>query len=64
MRHTICTCEACPDPHQPMSGDCHGHDLADCPSQIVIPDPYGTGDRWYRWVDHGCKLKPGTRIAE
>ena len=37
--------------------------LADCPSQIVIPDPHGTGDHWYRWVEHGCKLKPGARNA-
>lgn len=22
-----------------------------------------TGDHWYRWVEHGCKLKPGERIA-
>ena len=29
--------------------------MADCPSQIVTPDPHGTGDHWYRWVEHGCR---------
>ena len=31
------------------------HDLADCPSPTVVIDPYCTGDRWYRWVEHGCR---------
>jgi len=63
MNYTPCHCEAFHHPHRPGGGDCHGHDLADCPSQIVIPDPHSTGDHWYRWVDHGCKFKPGTRAA-
>ena len=49
-----CTCEAYRHTHRPMSGECRGHDLADCPAKRVVVDPYGTGDRWYRWVDHGC----------
>ena len=52
---TPCNCEAYDFPHRPGGGDCHGHNLADCPSQIVVPDPHGTGDRWYRWVEHGCR---------
>ena len=51
---STCRCEAYSYPHRPMSGECHGHDVADCPDQIVVVDPYGTGDRWYRWVEHGC----------
>jgi hypothetical protein len=50
-----CNCEAYDFPHRPMSGDCHGHDLADCPSPTVVVDPYCTGDRWYLWVEHGCR---------
>ena len=52
--NTPCHCEAYRHPHRPGGGDCRGHDLADCPSQRVVVDPYATGDRWYRWVDHGC----------
>lgn len=51
---STCRCEAYRHPHRPLSGECHGHDLADCPDQIVVVDPYGTGDRWHRWADHGC----------
>ena len=52
---STCRCEAYRHPHRPGSGECHGHDLADCPDQIVVVDPHGTGDRWHRWVEHGCK---------
>ena len=58
-----CTCEAYPDPHKPMIGECYGHNMADCPHPQYVRDPHGTGDHWYRWVEHGCKLKPGARIA-
>ena len=62
MKHTPCTCEAYDFPHRPMSGDCHGHNLADCQSPKTVTDPHGTGDHWYRWVEHGCKFKPGESI--
>lgn len=55
MRREVCHCEAYKFPHRHYGGECRGHDLADCPSQIVIPDPHGTGDHWYRWIEHGCR---------
>lgn len=55
-----CTCEAYGFPHRDGSGDCYGHDLADCPAPDVVVDPYGTGDHWYRWVDHGCSKQQET----
>lgn len=55
MKYTPCTCEAWGFPHRPGSGDCHGHNMADCPYPRYVRDPYGTGDHWYRWVEHGCE---------
>lgn len=63
MKHPTCTCEAYDFPHRPMSGECYGHNLADCPSPKTVTDPYSTKDWWFEWVEHGCKLKPGARIV-
>lgn len=52
---TLCRCEAYPFPHREGGGDCYGHDLADCPRPVVTPDPYSTGDHWYREYEHGCR---------
>ena len=63
---THCTCEAYRHPHRPGGGDCCGHNLTDCPSPTVVVDPYCTGDRGYRWVEHGCRnwagIKPRSDI--
>ena len=58
-----CTCEAYRHPHRPGGGDCYGHSAEDCPVRRVVVDPHCTGDRRYRWVEHGCKLKPGARVS-
>ena len=55
MKREICKCEAYDFPHRMYGGRCYGHNLADCPAQIVEVDPYGTGDTWYREVEHGCR---------
>lgn len=47
-------CEAYDFPHRLLSGDCYGHNLADCPNQKTITDPYGTGDLNYHWIQHSC----------
>ena len=62
MKSTPCTCEAYDFPHRPMSGDCHWHNLADCPSPTVVIDPYCTGDRWLRWTEHGCRNWAGIKL--
>lgn len=49
-----CRCEKYPFPHRLYSGECRGHDLADCPSLVRTHDPYGTGDHWYAHIEHGC----------
>ena len=54
MRREVCRCEAWDFPHRLYSGECMGHNLSDCPSQIRWRDPYGTGDWWYAHVEHGC----------
>ena len=55
MKPELCKCEAYDFPHRMYGGRCYGHNLADCPAQIVEVDPYGTGDTWYREVEHGCR---------
>ena len=55
MKPESCRCEAYDFPHRMYGGKCYGHNLADCPAQIVEVDPYGTGDTWYREVEHGCR---------
>ena len=55
MKREICKCEAYDFPHRMYGGRFYGHNLADCPAQIVEVDPYGTGDTWYREVEHGCR---------
>ena len=38
-------------------GECRGHDLEFCPRHERITDPYGTGDHWYVWIEHGCEAE-------
>lgn len=47
-------CEAYQFPHRIGGGECYGHDLADCPHPERVRDPFGTGDHWFVWVEHGC----------
>ena len=61
--HKPCTCEEYKFPHRHFGGECRGHSIEFCPRPVFIADPYSTGDHWYRWVEHGCKLKPGARVA-
>ena len=55
MKPESCRCEAYDFPHRLHGGKCYGHNLADCPALLVEVDPYGTGDTWYREVEHGCR---------
>ena len=54
---THCHCDAYNFPHRRYSGECRGHDVADCPQLERTTDPYGTGDHWYVWIEHGCKAE-------
>lgn len=55
MPREVCKCEAYDFPHRMYGGKCYGHNLADCPCPDIEVDPYGTGDTWYRTVEHGCR---------
>jgi hypothetical protein len=54
----LCTCDAYDAPHPRYRSDCRGHNLADCPDLVRTTDPYGTGDQWYVYIEHGCKAQP------
>ena len=52
-----CRCDAYPFPHRHYGGECRGHDLEFCTRPERTIDPYGTGDHWFVWIEHGCEAE-------
>lgn len=57
-RAAPCQCVAYPFPHRGGGGSCAdpGKDpggCGDCEHAMIVPDPFSTGDRWYREVECG-----------